>query len=366
VRLGISHVLDAIEKKLSTDPTATGAVVDLGEVVRLAELDGGRPAYLLRLGLLVDLVGRHLCDDGISVYAVADRALLSDTDLTANEKIVIRRWSDDGLIEIVPKDGPPAAERAREVAALTGLPLISRQADKYSGLTYAPAVAGNTITLVPKMLGPGPAAPAPILGRRWRCPESYCPSFGDTAGNGGGSGRDSAKQGRPQPPAQLRGGVPYCPRHGEKLTDLGPAPRAVALAVKVNNIVWHRFVVTEAAPVVVGRAPEDPDGVIIGLTLDERGLRWVSRTHVQLELRGHRLSVTDLSTNGTTLLRRTSPGEQPRRSPMQHGESSPIAEWDTVEVYEGIELGRAIRSAGPAPGAPTDSVMTEAPTTRIG
>ncbi|MBO0870540.1 MAG: FHA domain-containing protein, partial [Micromonosporaceae bacterium] len=185
VRLGISHVLDTIEKKLSTDPTGTGAVVDLGEVMRLADLDGGRPAYLLRLGLIVDAVGRHLCDDGISVYAVADRALLSDIDLTANEKIVIRRWSDDGQIEIVPNDGPPAAARAREVAALTGLPLISRQASGYPGLTYAPAASGNTINLVAKMLGPGPAAPAPVLGRRWRCPETYCASFGEAAGDDG-------------------------------------------------------------------------------------------------------------------------------------------------------------------------------------
>ncbi|MBO0869830.1 MAG: FHA domain-containing protein, partial [Micromonosporaceae bacterium] len=226
------------------------------------------------------------------------------------------------------------------------------------------AASGNTINLVPKMLGPGPAAPAPVLGRRWRCPQNYCASFGDPAGNGD-SGRERGGH-RTQPPAQLRGGVPYCPRHGEQLTDLGPAPRAVALAVKVNDIVWHRFVLTEAAPVVVGRAPEDPGGVIIGLALDERGLRWVSRNHVQLELRGHRLQVTDISTNGTTLLRRTEPGEQPRRTPLEHGESAPIAEWDTVELYDGIELARAIRSAGPAPGAPTDSVMTDAPTTRIG
>jgi hypothetical protein len=354
VRFGISHVLDAIEKKLSTDPTETGAVLDLGEVIRLAEVDGGRPAHLLRLGLMIDAISHHLGDDTISIYAVADRALLSDNELTANEKIVIRRWSDDGLVEVVPANGPAAAARAREIAALTGLPLIARRAAGYPGLAYAPTPTGGGVKLIPTMIGPGPAAPAAVLGRQWRCPEMGCASFGT----------DTGHEGTP-PPAQLRNGKPFCPRHGEPLTDLGPRPRAVSIAVRVSGLAWHRFAVTEADPVVVGRAPEEPDSVTVGLALDERGLRWVSRSHVRLELRGHRLQVTDLSTNGTTVLQRSAPGEEPRRAPLRQGESAPVGEWDTIELFEGIELARAIRSAGPPPGAPTASVLTEAPTQAI-
>jgi hypothetical protein len=355
VRFGISHVLDAIEKKLSTDPTETGAVLDLGEVIRLAEVDGGRPAHLLRLGLMIDAISHHLGDDTISIYAVADRSLLSDNELTANEKIVIRRWSDDGLVEVVHNGGPSAAARAREIAALTGLPLIARRASGYPGLAYAPTPAGNgVVKLIPTMIGPGPAAPAAVLGRQWSCPEPGCASFGPD------SGRDGV-----QPPAQLRNGKPFCPRHGAPLTDLGPVPRAVSVAVRVGGLAWHRFTVTEAAPVVVGRAPEEPDSVTIGLALDERGLRWVSRSHVRLELRGHRLQATDISTNGTTVLQRSAPGEEPRRTSLQHGESAPIGEWDAIEVFEGVELARSIRSAGPPPGAPTASVLTEAPTQAI-
>ena len=37
-------MFDAIERRISTDPTAAGGVLDLTEVVRLADLDGGRPA----------------------------------------------------------------------------------------------------------------------------------------------------------------------------------------------------------------------------------------------------------------------------------------------------------------------------------
>jgi hypothetical protein len=124
-------------------------------------------------------------------------------------------------------------------------------------------------------------------------------------------------------------------------------------------------VVTEAAPVTVGRSPDEPGGVGIGLALDERGLRWVSRSHVRFELRGAALQAVDTSTNGTSVLLRTGPAEAVRRAPLTRGESSTIGEWDTVELYEGIELGRADRGAGPVAGAPTNSVMTEAPTQSI-
>lgn len=352
MRFGISHVLDAIEKKLSTDPTETGAVFDLGEIIRLVDLDGGRPAHLLRLGLMIDAISHHLGDDTVSVYGVADRALMADNELTANEKIVIRRWSDDGLIEVVHTGGPPAAARAREVAALTGLPLIARRPGGYPGLAYAPAPAGGGVKLIATVIGPGPAAPAAVLGRQWRCPEPGCASFG----SGGGGER---------PPAQLRNGTPYCPRHGGQLTDLGPSPRAVSTAVRIAGLTWHRFRVSEAEPVVVGRAPEEPGGVAVGLALDDRGLRWVSRSHVRLELRGHRLQVTDISTNGSTLLRRSGPDDEAQRVPLRHGETQPIGEWDTVELFEGVELARAIRSPGPPAGAPAASVLTDAPTQAI-
>ena len=171
-------MLDAIERRITTDPTAAGGVVDLTEIVRLADLDGGRPAHLLRLGLVIDALARHMSDGGVAVYPVAQRALLSDTDLTANERMVIRRWSDDGKVEVLRMGGPPAIQRIREVAALTGLPLLSRQPAGYPGLTYAPVPTANGPALSPRQLGPGPAAPAAALGRKWRCPEPGCASFG--------------------------------------------------------------------------------------------------------------------------------------------------------------------------------------------
>jgi len=349
VRFGISHVLDAIEKKLTTDPAAASAVLDLAEVVRMADLDGGRPAQLIRLGLVVDAVARHLGDGGASVYTVADRALLSDIDLTANEKIVIRRWSDDGKIEVIGTGGPPATARTREIAALSGLPLVTRSTGGYPGLAYGPVAHAGGVALRALSGGPGPHAPAAVLGRRWRCPETQCPSFAGTERRG-------------QPPAHLGGGVPRCARHGAPLADLGPVPRSLALAVRVKGVVWHRFLVTEGGPVVIGRSPEESTGIGIGLALDEAGLRWVSRNHVRLELRGTALTVTDTSTNGTVLLGRDGPAQEPRRSPLGRGDSAPLGEWDRVELYGELEVGWATRSVGPVPEGPAGSVMAEAPT----
>jgi hypothetical protein len=65
------------------------------------------------------------------------------------------------------------------------------------------------------------------------------------------------------------------------------------------------------------------------------------------------------------MLQRSSPGEEPERTPLHNGESAAVGEWDTIELFEGVELARSIRSAGPPPGAPTASVLTEAPTQAI-
>src|SRR6185437_7028305 len=106
VRFETSRALDAIEQRLTTDPLSAGAVVDLTDAARSADLDGGRPAALLRLGQFVDALSRQLGDDGIGLYAVAERGAMSDTDFTSHERMVLRRWSDDGLIEVLPAGGP--------------------------------------------------------------------------------------------------------------------------------------------------------------------------------------------------------------------------------------------------------------------
>src|SRR3954453_12105288 len=116
VRFEVSKVLDAIEARLSTDPALARAVVDLSEIVRYADLDGGRPASSVQLGLVIDALSAYLAEENVPVYVVVPRGLLSDTDLTSNERMVIRRWADDGKVEVVPQ----ADDRVFEGAELLG------------------------------------------------------------------------------------------------------------------------------------------------------------------------------------------------------------------------------------------------------
>jgi hypothetical protein len=348
VRFEVSRVLDAIERRLSIDPVVAAGVADLTEIMRLGDLDGGRPANLLRLGLVVDALGQRLGDGGAAIYAVTDRSLISDTELTSNERMVIRRWSDDGLIEVLPA-GTPALPRVREISSLTGLAMLTRVGG--ASPAYAPVPAPGGIALAPHA-GQPPVANAranPALGRMWRCPEPDCPSYG-------------AQRTAGQPPPSMRGGVPTCPRHGTRLSDAGVKPLAWPMSVRIDGLVRQRWAVSTARPVIVGRAPDDKTGVTLGPYLDEGGVRWISRNHMKLELRDDVMTVTDSSTNGTTVLTRSGPGATPKPVKLKSGQSHELGDWDVIKLYEGVEVGRADRLPDRAPAASPESVMADAPT----
>jgi hypothetical protein len=356
VRFEVTRALDAIERRLSTDPMMTGGVVDLGEAVRFADLDGGRPAQLIRIGLVIDALSRQLGDDGVALYPVASRGLLSDTDLTSNERMVIRRWSDDGLAEVVPAE-VHALARVCEVAALIGQPVITRAPlPGYNGVRFTPVVAPGGAALEGG-LGTAPQRHA-VLGRRWQCPVPDCASFGSTAGPfSGGAVREGG-----QPPPHLARGVPLCPRHGERLVDAGAQAPAVSMVARVGGVARERFVVAEGRPVVVGRAPDDRDAVVLGPYLDEEAVRRVSRNHLRLELRGGDMLVTDVSTNGTVVLSRSGPRDAPRPVGLSLDRAHPLGEWDLVQLHQGVEVCRADRQSAPAGMGQQQSVMGDAPT----
>jgi hypothetical protein len=345
MRFEVSRVLDAIEARLTLDPALARGVLDLAEVVRLVDLDGdsSRPASLLRLGHVLDAYGQHLAEDGVAVYVVVARTLLSDLDLSSNERMVIRRWADDGVVEVMPEP----ADRVLEVAELLGVPVLSRQlfpeyADRYGWLPrglLAPGV-GGLATVCEGIPGPPTTA---VLGRLWRCPEAGCPGFGVPAGS--------------QPPPHLHAAAPTCPRHGTRLAEAGARPPARVLAVRVDGAVRGRLVVRPEAPVAVGRAPTGPAAgavVQLGPLLGEQASRWISRSHLWLEMRGDALVVTDGSTNGTTV--RTPGGPVPLTAGQAYGVGSD----DVIELYQGVELGQPSRFHG-GTAAPA-SVMVDAPT----
>ncbi|GGM28828.1 MULTISPECIES: FHA domain-containing protein [Micromonospora] len=375
MRFEISKVLDAIEGRVCTDPSLARAVLDLAEVIRYQDLDGGRPANLLRLGMVIDALSRQLEEDSVPVYAVVHRALLSDADLTSNERMVVRRWADDGLVEVLDNPG----DRMLEVADLLGLPVLTR--GRLDGLRGRyPWVAeqpGRVVAPVPGQGGPAFVAhvgngttpvegtPSPVgaqlLARKWRCPESGCALFG--GGGGGGAFADLAAVDRApagQPPPTLRNGVPTCPRHGARLGDAGPRPRTQVLAVSVGGMVRRRFVLSADEPVLVGRAPEQAGGITLGQWLNDEARRWISRSHVQFELRAGEVVVTDVSTNGSGIR----PGgsmDEADRLPLNPRQSRILDGGDMVELYPGVQVGRPGELASGAPITPA-SVMAEAPT----
>jgi hypothetical protein len=368
VRFEVSKVLDAIERRLCTDPALARGVLDLSEVLRYADLDNGRPASLLRLGLVVDALGRYLAEDNVAVYAVVDRTVLSDADLTSNERMVVRRWADDGLLEVVQSMG----DRVLEVAGLTGLPVVSRiTADRLPtaahpwlatepGRLLAPVPSHGGIALVPRVKGPAPVAAAPrytgVLARLWRCPEAGCAAFGEPGGLFGDAGRRPGAQ----PPPRLRHGAPTCPRHDSRLSDVGPRPPAEVLVVRIDGVIRKRFVVSADAPVIVGRAPTEPGAIMLGPWLSEEPRRWVSRRHVRFDLRGDQLTVTDVSTNGTVVRPNGSPDEAHEITLDRDG-THRLAPRDVVEPHPGVEIARPGQWATGGVSNPA-SVMAEAPT----
>lgn len=374
MRFEVSKVLDAIEQRLCTDPALTRAVIDLAEVVRYVDLDGGRPASMLRLGMVVDALGRELAEDQVPVYVVVHRALLSDADLTSNERMVVRRWADDGLVEVLANP----ADRVLEVADLLGLPVLSRS--RFDGLSgrypwlmeqpsrlLAPVSGVNGPTLVARVSGgsaPGMGEPSPVgaklLARLWRCPEPACAAFGDTRGsNGFLDGPARAVRAGAQPPPTLRTGAPTCPRHEQRLTDAGPRPGTEVLSVRIGGVVRQRFVVAADQPVVVGRAPEKGDGIMLGQWLTDEARRWISRAHVRFEVRGAELVAQDVSTNGTGVRPGGSMDDDERISLKR--QSRALAGNDVVELYPGVQVGRARNWTSGGVANPS-SVMAEAPT----
>ena len=377
MRFEVSKVLDAIEARLTTDPALARAVVDLAELVRYADLDGGRPASMLRLGLVIDAYGRHVAEENVPVYAVVPRGLLSDADLTSNERMVVRRWADDGIVEVVPQ----MEDRVLEVAELLGLPVLTRvRAEQFRDrrpwvdepgrlLAAVPGAGGPVLVArvgrgeIPVASDPSPMG-AKLLARVWRCAEPNCSSYG-AGGDADSPFADMRTFTSPvaQPPPTLKAGVPTCPRHGTRLTDAGARPAVEVLSVRIDGVIRQRFVVSAGKPVVVGRAPEGGSGIMLGQWLSEDARKWISRGHVRLALEGADLTATDVSTNGTGI-RPGGSADDDERVTLARDETRVLAPEDVVELYANVNVGRSRMWVTGGVSQPA-SVMAEAPTMAI-
>jgi pSer/pThr/pTyr-binding forkhead associated (FHA) protein len=357
MRFEVTQVLDAIERHLTTEAALAQAVVDLGQIAWYGALDGGRPVSLLRVGLLVDALSRHLGQDALMLYAVAGRDLLTDADLTPKERMVLGRWAGDGMIEVV----PVVADRVPEVADITGLPVVT--VDGFPGLErrypWLRGMPERVLQLVPgeggaRIIGGQPAPGgaeargASLLSRVWRCSRRDCPIFGDM------------RAGSPAVP-RMKAGVPVCPRHDEPLQNAGPRPPSVTFVLIVDGSVRERFVVRAGRPVVVGRSPDEPTGLVIGAHLEGTAAQMISRNHARLELREDGLFVVDLSTNGTVVRKGGGPYGGGEQVQLSGGTAYPLEPHDTVELHSGVVLARADRLPAASQGHRA-SIMDDAPT----
>jgi hypothetical protein len=204
---------------------------------------------------------------------------------------------------------------------------------------------------------------ARLLARVWRCPESNCSSYG-VAGDSDSPFADMRTFTSPvaQPPPTMRAGAPTCPRHGTTLTDAGPRPAVEVLSVRIDGVIRRRFVVSAGQPVVVGRAPEG-GGIMLGQWLTDDARKWISRGHAKFTLEGDNLTVQDVSTNGTGI-RPGGSDDDNERITLNRDETRPLGPSDVVELYAGVNVGRARLWATGGVSQPA-SVMAEAPTMAI-
>lgn len=191
-----------------------------------------------------------------------------------------------------------------------------------------------------------------LMAREWTCPESECSAFGPYRRIG-------------QPVPRMRGGVPACPRHAIPVRDAGPRPPAYAVCVVVDDLARRRFLVNESRPVVVGRQPDDPDAIAVGDWLHEAAAAWIAPEHLELEVIGGQLVVTDASDNGTLVWKRSGP-EDSGQTLRLYRQPYILGDWDSVELYTGVELVRADRRlAAVIRDAEPLSVLLDAPTVAL-
>jgi hypothetical protein len=334
---------------LINDPDRADALVDMSNVVRNTRLGGHGPADLVRL----ERVGAALADlygaTQIAMFGVADSNLLTQPGffLDPRQRRTLRGWADSGLILTAGKADLPLLQIAEE----TGLPIITSdrfsghrrefrwlndsddavlepQADHYGNIFLQHVVLRRTdewqvsrSAEYDLLVQQGLSRHVELLGRYWGCPEPRCARH-DPAGS----------------PFVLlplaRGGRLVCEQHGLDMVDLGPRPRVAQLKIMRAGREQARFTVTQDEPVTVGRFAE---GVDLSPFLDKTALSQVSRAHLRFDLDCDRLTVTDMSRNGSMLILRDG------TRLAFHRATHSFTVGDRVQVYPGLEIIRSGR-----------------------
>lgn len=356
---------------LTNDPNVADALLDMSNILRAADLGGRGGADLSRMYRVGEALAELYRTDQVKLFGVADRSLLDRPDLASDRhRRFLRQWERDGLILVEGKADTPLLQIAEE----TGLPIITR--DRFVGhrrefrwldgsedAVLEPTGDGNggvrlrPLTLEQKheweisiseehdlFVQQGLLRRREVLGRFWKCPEQRCP-------------RHDPKNSRIILLPRRRGGRLICDLHGLDMIDAGPRPQAAQLKIMHDGRERGRFTVTEGTPVTVGRSA---DGINLCDLLDRETVRDVSRFHLRLDFNEGRLTVTDTSRNGTTLIFRNGSVIELRE------DTRPFSAGDRAQFHPGLEIVRSgrrypseLQVRGWIPQPRTDSELSE-------
>jgi FHA domain len=345
------------EEHLTCDGEKADFIVDLSNVVKRDSLGGERVCDLNRFYALIEALVDFIHDDDVQICTIGDWSLVQrKSDLTEEEKRLVKRWRHRGLTEMYDDADPRILQLAD---AFPHLWVVS--GDDYGDyhrvyswlpdnrdrfLAAVPGGAGGVkvvrriVPIKPEWQlsrkeeetllkgahlydGRGGSRARTLLSRVWRCPDDDCAAFGPDTADG-------------QPLPVYGNGVVRCPTHHTKLTDVGPNPPRIQLKVLVDGVTRARFMVRSGTETMVGRAPEGPDGVALRSSwLSDEAIRGISRTHVGLSWDGHRLTVRDLSSNGTRVREANarSAGELVGRGGRRR-----LRQGQVISLYDGVEL----------------------------
>lgn len=333
---------------LTNDPNVADALLDMSNILRAADLGGRGAADLSRMYRVGEALAALYGTDEVKLFGVADRSLLDRPDLASDRhRRFLLQWEMDGLILVEGKADNPLLQIAEE----TGLPIITR--DRFVGhrrefrwldgsedAILEPTGDGNGgvrlrhLKLEQKyeweisvseerdlFVQQGLLRRREALGRYWKCPEQRCP-------------RHDPKNSRIILLPRRRGGRLICDLHGLDMIDLGPRPQAAQLKIMHDGRERGRFTVTEGEAVTVGRSA---DGINLRDLLDRDIVRDVSRFHLRLEFDDGRLTITDTSRNGTTLIFRNGITME------LHEDTRPFSAGDRAQFHPGLEIVRSGR-----------------------
>lgn len=334
---------------LTNDPNRANALLDMSNVLRHTQLGGRGPADLVRLERVDAALATLYGAARIAMFGVADRSLLTRPDLFLDrrQRHILRGWAESGLILTAGKADVPLLEISGE----TGLPIIT--SDRFAGHRREfPWLEGSDdtvlepqvdrrghvylrhVTLTRKaewemsvseerdlLVQQGLGRRVEVLGRYWSCPEPRCPR------------NDPRNSPYVLLPLAI-GGRLVCDQHHLDMVDMGPRPRVAQLKIMQNGREQRRFTITQDEPLVVGRSPGPTD---LSPFLDEIARRRVSRAHLRFDLDSDRLTVTDVSRNGTTLILRDGTRF------YLHQATHPFSVGDRAQIHPSLEIIRSGR-----------------------